>query len=1575
MLATFTVTTTSDSADPGSGSLRAAILAANLDLSPGTDEIDFAIPASTSADLTVPVPGFDPVTQVWTISPATSLPALIRPISIDGYTQTNALFRYPSDITSSVQLVTITGLASGGTFTLTGSAPLPTTPSAAIPFNATAAQVQSDLETIYGAGNVSVTGGPVNSTIGVTITFEGTYADLAIPNLTATGNLTGDLNPTPLVQTVTVGGVLLPPSVISSVPNSESATGGNTAQIRVIITGEGVPSGPDDVGLTVEASNTIVRGLAISGFDIGVLVPDITDVGDLIQGNQIGNYLIFPVDSQTGAPVTTDTVVLTGAGNAQQGIVLGSANATVGGLDPQDDNVIAGNGAQGVVLEPGASGNQVLGNQIGVIGPSGGYYFAPGNGEQGVLIESLVTPGDEASAIYTSSNVIGGAVSGSGNVISSNGTDGIDIDGVGATRNLIEANYIGLTPGGGYTFGTGDPGNSDDGVLISDAPDNQVGGPVGAGNVISANGLSGVNITGPNATGNTVLNNIIGLTSAGTAVLGNHEAGVTVTAPAVVIGPGNVISANLIGILISGPAATDVNVIGNLIGTDSSGEADLGNAEAGVDIENATGTVVKGTSQDPQVISGNAVGIEIDGALSTGNLVAGNFIGIDAAGTADRGNSHEGVLIENAAGNTVGGTTSAATNVISANLWGIRLDGSTAMGNLVEGNLIGTDASGTLPLGNEANGIIFSTGASDNSIGGTAGGQGNTIAFNVDAGVLVQSGTGDSILSNSIYANGQEGVVLTGTANNAQAAPSLSGATGGGTGSNIQGKLVSVADTSFLIQFFSSLVADPSGFGQGQTFLGSTTVTTNPTTDTATINFNLSSGLTVGVWVTVMATNLDTGDTSAFSNALAAQAVNVGFSTAAYVVSSTTSAAVIDVVRSGNLSVQSTVNYATSNGSAVAGQNYKAVTGTLDFPPGASVETFSVPILAATNGSVSAATLNLVLSGPGGGTTLGAISSAILTITYTGGTGSEFVVTNTAISGAGSLWQAITDVNADPNPGVDHIIFEIPASTAANLNVAVPGFDPSTQTWTISLTNPLPVITHPVSIDGYSQAKIPVPFRYPAQVSSAVQTLIVSGDPTGGSFTLTTSAPLPVGTTPPIPYNATATEVMAALTAIIPADDVTVTVGPVNTLGVTISFQGDYAAEAIPNLVANSGLIGGVSPTIAVATLTVGGVPLTSPTLISSLPNSQSALAGNNAQVRVIIDGTGVSSGPTDIGLVVDASDSIVRGMAIEGFNIGVEIPQASNAGDLIQGNFIGEYLAYPFDPELGTPEPAPNSVELIGNGNSLQGVVLYSRNTTLGGADAQDSNVIGGNGMQGVLIEPGASGNQVLNNQIGLAGPASNNFYFSAGNGADGVLIASSGTASDPSGIVYASSNTIGSTGAGNLISDNAGAGVHIMGVGATRNLVEGNNIGLAAGGGYVFGDAQPGNLGDGVWIDDAPDNQIGGSSAGNVISSNAGNGVDVTGADALGNTVAGNVIGLTSAGSAALGNNQAGVADTAPGTMIGGPTAAARNVISANLTGVLISGSVATDVTVEGNLIGTDQTGHLRQPGRRGDRRHLFE
>ena len=117
-------------------------------------------------------------------------------------------------------------------------------------------------------------------------------------------------------------------------------------------------------------------------------------------------------------------------------------------------------------------------------------------------------------------------------------------------------------------------------------------------------------------------------------------------------------------------------VQGNLIGTDLTGAIDLGNATEGILIQNATDALIEGDAQGSQVISGNLQGVVISGATSTRNLVEGNLIGTDKTGLYAIPNAQEGVAILGATGNTIGGTTAAALNLISANNWGVRLDGS-----------------------------------------------------------------------------------------------------------------------------------------------------------------------------------------------------------------------------------------------------------------------------------------------------------------------------------------------------------------------------------------------------------------------------------------------------------------------------------------------------------------------------------------------------------------------------------------------------------------------------------------------------------------------------------------------------------------------------------------------------------------------------------------------------------------------------------------------------------------------------------------------------------------------------------
>jgi titin len=794
LLSTFVVDNTADS---GAGSLRQAIL--DADAAQGASDIVFDIPASTAADLAEPVPGFDPTTQDWTITLASPLPAITNSVTIDGYSQgeVGVPFRYPNAVALAVQTLTVLGSPTGGSFTLTTLFPLPSGTTEAIPYNANAGTVQAALEAVIGAGNVTVTGGPAPDNP-FTITFGGAFARQLLLPLQSTSNLTGGTNPGISIEEVSVGGTPVgTPTLIVSTPNNVIARDGNDAHARVIIDGSHTGGA---TGFVLDTSHAAVRGLIIDGFGVGVSVPSPSDVGNIIQGNYIGKYLVYPVDPNTGAPLPApNNVELTGSGNTLEGVDLSGNNTTVGGTNTQENNVISGNGLQGIIIESAGTGNVVEGNQIGIISTATGRYFQVGNGADGVLV-------------YGESNQIGGPVPAAGNLISANFSNGIRLSGSTATRNIIAANIIGLGPGGGYLFGTGNPGNGDegDGVHIEGSSRNQIGGPTAAsGNTISSNFGSGVFITdlvnGTSVTrsiGNIVQNNLIGVTSDGSAAKGNAADGVTIDSNVplqpneppgltslTVIGPGNVISGNFRGVRISGPGpgAKGVVVRDNLVGTDLTGSFHLGNAEQGVLIDNATDDVIEGTSSGSQVISGNNVGVEIEGQSATDSLVSGNFIGTDRSGTFALSNAQQGVLIQGAAGNTVGGTTAAARNVISANYVGVLITGPGAVNNFVLGNYIGTDATGLVGLGNEQEGVRID-GASDNTIGGTSPAATNVISGN-EWGVTITASTRIAVQGNLIGtgANGLTpiGNLLDGVLIENDSANNLIGGLGKGQGNTI----------------------------------------------------------------------------------------------------------------------------------------------------------------------------------------------------------------------------------------------------------------------------------------------------------------------------------------------------------------------------------------------------------------------------------------------------------------------------------------------------------------------------------------------------------------------------------------------------------------------------------------------------------------------------------------------------------------------------------------------------------------------------------------------------------------------
>jgi titin len=425
-------------------------------------------------------------------------------------------------------------------------------------------------------------------------------------------------------------------------------------------------------------------------------------------------------------------------------------------------------------------------------------------------------------------------------------------------------------------------------VIQGGATANLVGGgtgPVGGpGNTIDGS-IEGVLLAQSGTSQNVVQANRIGLNARATAALGNTVGvviGVGATSNSIgntALGGGNFISGNTYAVVISDSGTSGNVVDDDTIGAATAGAAPPGNAVGVVIAFGATANTVGGTqgltlsgTGNGNFITGNGYGVILAGTGTTQNVVESNFIGADQANTPGIGNTCAGVVIETGAtANTVGGTSAVAANVISDNGYGVVLSDTGTSKNVVEGNFLGTDANGTARLGNLL-GVLLENGAGGNTVGGTAGGAGNTIAFNAGDGIVLfgNSTVGDSLLTNSIFGNGGLGIDLGADGptangpnprpfpNDGQNQPIDPFSNGGNT---VSVRLFSTPNTTFLIQYFGSPAGQPD---EGQTFLGSDTVTTNGD-GLASFTSALTTALPSGDMVTATATNLTTGDTSEFS--------------------------------------------------------------------------------------------------------------------------------------------------------------------------------------------------------------------------------------------------------------------------------------------------------------------------------------------------------------------------------------------------------------------------------------------------------------------------------------------------------------------------------------------------------------------------------------------------------------------------------------------------------------------------------------------------------------------------------------
>ncbi len=385
------------------------------------------------------------------------------------------------------------------------------------------------------------------------------------------------------------------------------------------------------------------------------------------------------------------------------------------------------------------------------------------------------------------------------------------------------------------------------------------------------------------ADSNTIVGNYIGTDATGTLDRGNAYYGVLVYwhSGSNIIGTSaaadrNVISGNdNAGIFTQW---SDGNIIkNNYLGTNATGTAAVGN-KYGIDIysqEVAGGNIIGGSgANEGNLISGNLQeGIYLDtGPINV--TIKGNKIGTQANGTTALANVQHGIF-GSGTGQQIGGTAAGEGNVIAGNSrYGIYFQGDSSF---IQGNYIGTDAGATLSLGNGWGGMRLDSTASNNTIGGTAAGAGNVIANNNSAGIAINVNTnaGNSILGNAIYSNSGLAIDLKddgATANDAgdtdtgpnglQNFPVLSSALTNGTNSvTVSGTLNSIASTNFRIEFFASTVADASGYGEAQRYLGFASATTDGSNN-ASFSQNLAKAVAVGEFITATATNLTTNNTS-----------------------------------------------------------------------------------------------------------------------------------------------------------------------------------------------------------------------------------------------------------------------------------------------------------------------------------------------------------------------------------------------------------------------------------------------------------------------------------------------------------------------------------------------------------------------------------------------------------------------------------------------------------------------------------------------------------------------------------------
>ncbi|MDP4605232.1 MAG: right-handed parallel beta-helix repeat-containing protein [Erythrobacter sp.] len=339
-------------------------------------------------------------------------------------------------------------------------------------------------------------------------------------------------------------------------------------------------------------------------------------------------------------------------------------------------------------------------------------------------------------------------------------------------------------------------------------------------------------------------------------------------------GQGNIIGGNGTDGIRADAGSSGVTINGNQIGAVTITGGTFENQGRGIFMENVTNiTIGDGTAGGRNVIARNGDRAIMGAATNAGITINGNYVGTDATGNAALANGQAaGISQRDAIIFEIGNVSNIAVlnNVIGG--YGtamIKFNEATASGVTIQGNNLGVGANGTTQIVSGTNESLIAFGGSTRNysnviIGGlnpgegnilANGGQngitvnsaqagiqlvGNTIRNNSGNGMLVVNTTRLAIIANRIFSNGLLGVDL--AADGVTPNDPGDGDTGPNdmlnfpaiTAINVTGASqvsytftldVPAAAPGYRVEFFANSAADPSGFGEGERYLGNVDIT------------------------------------------------------------------------------------------------------------------------------------------------------------------------------------------------------------------------------------------------------------------------------------------------------------------------------------------------------------------------------------------------------------------------------------------------------------------------------------------------------------------------------------------------------------------------------------------------------------------------------------------------------------------------------------------------------------------------------------------------------------------------------